>query len=285
MKNKTPVIIVCYKRPIHLLKILERLKIDEVDNLYILSDAAKNPKDKVLVDEVREIICNIKWIKPKVKILEENHGCGKAIPLSINWVLQENERVILLEDDVVPRKYFIHYMESCLDKYENNDKVFGIFGNGLILSNAIKKEYPYDAYFFPIVGSDSWATWRRAWKYYDPDLKRLYEKSISEKIELVIAGKNFAPGVLRKLDDPTYDVWTLNWVLSCYLNHACYVYPVVAQVDNIGYDGTGVHCNTINNFITDKEEKKIERLPNDVVFNPAIIDHYSKFYNTGIIGE
>ena len=282
-RSGTPVVVVCYNRPDHLSRVLDRLHACRVDNLYIVSDAARTTKDATAVAEVRRIITNITWTQPRIKLLGGNHGCGKSIPLAVSWVLQENDVVIVLEDDCVPRPHFMQYMNSCLDKYKDNARVFGVAAWGLSITSSIKEKYQYDAYFHPIMGSEGWATWKRAWVHYEPDLRRLYERVISEKVNLCQAGKDFTPGILRKLKDPTYDVWSLNWVLTCFLNKAYYVYPIVAQIDNIGCDGSGLHCSVTSYFPVDNEEKKVERLPGNVILNPAIINYYAHFYQTGMV--
>ena len=61
-------------------------------------------------------------MEKKVIVNEENKGLKNNILDGIDYVLQENESVICLEDDLVVSKYFLSYMNNALEKYQNEKK-------------------------------------------------------------------------------------------------------------------------------------------------------------------
>ena len=91
-------------------------------------------------------------------------------------------------------------------------------------------------------------------------------------------GEDIPINVQRFLSGQLKDVWTLNWVLAVYLNRGYYIYPISSQIQNIGCDGTGMHCNTTRQFDNFCMDKKVERLPEDIFLNEGLIDNYNGFF-------
>ena len=74
------------------------------------------------------------------------------------------------------------------------------------------------------------------------------------------------------------DVWTLNWVLTVYLNNGFYIYPTISHIDNIGLDGSGVHCGKSNLFATVFADKAPEYFPENIIINEALINNYKRYF-------
>ena len=72
------------------------------------------------------------------------------------------------------------------------------------------------------------------------------------------------------------DIWSLSWTLTHYLDNSLILYPSHSYVENIGFDGTGVHCSTTNAFKTNKKNKKCI-LPKKVKFNLQNETKYNSF--------
>jgi len=264
--------VICYNRPEHLRKLLDRLQRDDIQNLYLFSDAAQTEKDRSKVEEVRKLIRGIKWTRPTIVESTVNLGCARMIPYAVTTTFEQNERAIFLEDDCIPKDFFFQYMERCLDKYEYHSNIFGIAAYSVPIPENMRKIYPYDIYFFPRICSEGWGSWKGAWECYDPDLKSLYEQCLDNNIDLNQGGNNIPPGVRNKIVHPEWNVWTLNWVLTVYLNRAQFIYPIVSQTKNIGNDGSGVHTNIhhTDTFPVSDEEMDLVRLPEDIVTYPDI---------------
>ena len=151
--SEIPVILVTYNRPEHTKHVIASLRKHNVKNLYIFSDAPKIDKDIEDVKETRKVIKTIDWTTPNVIYQEVNQGLAISITSAVDLVFEKYDRVILLEDDCVPHEYFFRFMNECLTRYENNEKVFGISGYTVPLSDDLLEEYKNDVYFFPRIGS------------------------------------------------------------------------------------------------------------------------------------
>jgi hypothetical protein len=80
---------------------------------------------------------------------------------------------------IVSKQSFFGYCQELLEFYREDTRIMQICGSNL-LEEWKRNEY---SYFFSSYGRLGWASWRRAWKYYDVDMKlwpeirekRLYE--------------------------------------------------------------------------------------------------------------
>jgi glycosyltransferase involved in cell wall biosynthesis/SAM-dependent methyltransferase len=278
-KNETPVILITYNRPVHTAHVLEALRRHGRKELYIFSDGPKNPGDLQKVEEIRKLIHAIDWCRPVVIERNENFGLARSIIGAVDKVFEKHERLILLEDDCVPQAYFFHFVEACLERYQCHDRIFGISGYTVQLPQKILEEYPYDLYFFPRIGSWGWATWKRAWRYRVLDLGRALNKAAEWGIDLAQGGddipdmlKDMSKGVLR-------DVWTLNWVVSVYLQRGYFIYPTRSHIENIGMDGSGIHCGATRRFVTSISDVRPSRFPTDVILHEGIHASFRRYYD------
>jgi SAM-dependent methyltransferase len=284
-KNDTPVALIAYNRPKHTLQVLKALKDHDVKNLIIYSDAPKENEDPKNVLITRKIIADIDWVKPQVVYQDKNQGLARSITAAVEHCFENHDRMILLEDDCVPGKYFFDFMTNCLDKYEDNEKIFGISGYSVPIPPNLLASYPYDLYFHPRIGSWGWATWQSTWSKYEHDLQKLYDQCLRDNIDLAIGGSDIPTNLTKLLRGEISDVWTLNWVLTVYLNRGFFVYPTFSHIYNIGFDGTGVHCGKTDKFHTKLGNQRPGNFPEDVFLNIDIINHFNSFYGKELISK
>jgi asparagine synthase (glutamine-hydrolysing) len=276
-----PTALVVFNRPEHTARVLESLRRHRVQNLYVFSDAPRSAADADAVSRVRALLRGIDWCRPTIVERAQNLGLARSIVGAVDTVLASHEQVVLLEDDCVPQEFFFEFMGRCLARYKDNPSIFGISGYTVPIPATMLERYPYDLYFSPRIGSWGWATWRRAWRYYDRDLSRLLRETIRRGVDLAQGGNDFPTYLSMYLQGKLKDVWTLHWVLSVYLHGGAYVYPTRSHVDNIGHDGTGVHCSKSHGYDTSFCDGPPERFPADVVPDPALLQHFRSFYQVG----
>ena len=115
---KTPVVVIIFNRPDKTKLLFESISKYKPDNLFIISDGPRKNvlNDKEKVKKTREVFKNIFW---KCKVLtnysDENLGTRNRIVSGINWVFQNVEKAIFLEDDCIPSKEFFPFMEQMLN--------------------------------------------------------------------------------------------------------------------------------------------------------------------------
>ena len=236
-----PVLLFTYNRPAHTSQTLEALlnnKLSKESELFIFSDGYKNNDDKKEVLKVRRLIHAIDGFK-KIHIVEhpQNYGLANNIIQGVTQLINTFGKVIVLEDDLITSPWFLTFMNEALDKFESNDKIGHIHGFCYPIDNLP------DAFLIKWVGSWGWATWKRSWQLFNPDgnmlLEEIYKRNLSRKFDF--GGKYPFTKMLQRQINGVNDSWAIRWNATLFLKDMLSVNAGKSLVQNIGFDGTGVH--------------------------------------------
>ena len=245
--NLAPIAFIVYNRPKHSLEVLEALMQNELadqSSLYIFADGPKKDASKEQLESIRatrEIIRRKQWCK-HVEIFERDINAGLAIAITeaITQVINLKNQVIVLEDDILPSKYFLSYMNDALRLFENRMDIGSI--NAFSADFLAKNKFPL---YFLINNSDcwGWATWKNRWDDFIFDAAFLKEELIKQdKLDLFEYG-----GHIEILDDVINgktSTWDIQWHAVNILKNRKGLFTKIPFIDNIGRDGSGVHYNT-----------------------------------------
>lgn len=169
MKNKiAPVMLFVFNRPDKLSKVFEVIKKVKPETLILVSDGPRTsiPNEKYLVEESRRIVDNIDWVCDVHKIYSEiNQGLYTTMWDAFDYIFSLFDRVIVLEDDVVPTESFFTFTSELLEKYKDDKRIQRISGMNFL------GEYPLDLnkdYFFAKEASIwGFAFWKRIYLDFD----------------------------------------------------------------------------------------------------------------------
>jgi len=244
--NIAPIVLFVYNRPMHTHQTVEALKqnlLSKQSKLIIFSDAPGTEAQDEKVKEVRRYIRQITGFK-SVKIVERktNFGLARSVIEGVSKVIQEYGRVIVLEDDLQVSPYFLDFMNSALDVYENESKVMHISGYMFPIGDLDLPE----TFFLRGASCWGWATWARAWEMFESDTKNLLDAIRAKKLEYEfdMQGTVGYTNMLEHQLNGDVDSWAVRWYASVFLNEGNCLHPAQSLVNNIGHDGTGVHCGT-----------------------------------------
>lgn len=237
-KLETPVAFIVFNRPDTTKIVFEKIREAKPSKLYIIADAAREDKEgeeeKVL--ETRRIVEEgVDWDCQVFKnYAEHNMGCRDRVSSGISWVLSNEEKTIILEDDVVPSMDFFIYEQEMLEYYKHNEKVMMVSGTNLIKKPVLEKQYTFSC-FSSIWG---WGTWARAWKHYDVDIKGWPEVHKTGRFKCVAPGLGYM--FLKKNMDSVYnhkkDTWDIQWDYCRHVMRGLGVVPAANLIENIGFD-------------------------------------------------
>ena len=118
----------------------------------------------------RDVIERVDWDCEVMKNYSDvNLGCGNRPASGISWVFEHVEDAIILEDDCVPHPSFFPFCAELLEKYRQDTRVMHI-GRSYFLNDPIPASH---SYYFSVfnIANGGWATWRRAWRYFDLQCK------------------------------------------------------------------------------------------------------------------
>jgi acetyltransferase-like isoleucine patch superfamily enzyme len=251
-----PIVFFTYKRPNHLRKTLDALqKSDLADKstLFIYSDAPKHGASKADIDdidEVRKLVHRYKGCR-EVIICERPYNFGfQNIIKGVTEVIENFDRVIVLEDDIVINKYFLAFMNEALNLYVSDDEVMHISGYML----PIRQKLP-DTFFYNAASCWGWATWKRAWNYYCDDPNALLEKIVHHPhcADFDCPPYWYMQQLRDNVSGATY-TWDVKWQASIFLRNGLCLHPGRSLTLNIGHDKTGENCPKTTLFVTEMSD-------------------------------
>jgi hypothetical protein len=250
---RTAILLIIFNRPSTTIQVFKKIRQAKPLRLYVASDGPRvgHASDKENVIKTREIITKIDWpCEVKTLFRDKNLGCKKAVSGAITWFFENEEQGIVLEDDCVPHLDFFTFCENLLERYAKDVRVSVITGN-----NFQNGKWRGDAsyYFSKYPHCWGWATWRRAWNYYQEDLKFWPEwsnskalfKYVSDKVERKYWQKIFDLVYAKKFDS----TWDYTWVANIWYKNGLTVTPNVNLVSNIGYGENATHTHNKNSTL------------------------------------
>lgn len=277
-----PILLFTYNRPEHtalLLNSLKNCELSESSELFIFIDAPKlnaTKKDIQQNIEVSELVKKINHFK-KVTIHQNviNKGVDKSIMDGVTQIINQYEKVIVLEDDLIVGHFFLTYMNWGLKTYELNQRIYSI--NGFMFP--IKNDSERDIALLPYISSWGWATWRDRWQQFKFDEENRFIISESEELK-------------QKFNIPTYEFskmlinnkecWDINWYFHVFKQNGLGVFPKKTLVKNMGFDGSGVHCpnnELIQEYSVTLKLKLVEEDEIDLVFYKKYLEYFKSIRN------
>lgn len=281
-----PIILFVYDRFEHTkltIEALQKNKLSSESDLYIFSDGPKSKNALDKVNKVRNFIGTVKEFQ-KITVIESetNLGLANSIKNGITQILEKNNRVIVLEDDIVTSEYFLEYMNNALEQYENDERVMEISGyNYPITKNGLK-----ETYFVRMAACWGWATWSRAWSKYTEDIEEIENTIVSEEREIFKVAKRYHYwDQLIANKKGTLKTWFIYWYASIFMYDGLVLYPRNSLVQNIGLDGSGNNSGKNNKYHNSSLSNRITYFEEKIEFNKdghkAYQDYFKKV-STGI---
>ena len=262
-----PIALFAYNRPTHLARTLEALRDNPLaheSRLHIYSDGPKAPGDEPAVAQVRHMIRKTDGFA-EVTIHEQtaNIGLARSIIAGVTELSELYGSVIVLEDDLVVAPGFLTFMNQALEHYEHASRVMAISG---YLFPVEHSEHLTSTFFFSVPASWGWGTWHRAWKQFQHDstqlLMGLRAKSDQDRFDVDGAYPYFTQLKLQAAGK--LDVWGVRWYATMFAAKGLCLYPSQSLVQNIGMDGSGMHCNRSSQFDVALSKSKTWRFSDQV---------------------
>jgi hypothetical protein len=240
----TPLAVFLYNRPDHARRMLNSLagcdRLDECD-VYLYCDSPSSVDHAHQVKAVRDLAQE--WGRLHgARIIErtENLGLASSVVGGVTDLCAKYGRVIVVEDDLVLHPAFIHFMLSALDRYQDDDLVAQVSG----FMFPVKQATSPDVFFLPYISSWGWATWQRAWGLFDwnPDVSLLKDPYIKNRFN-----HNGVTDHAQMLEDRLSgknQSWAVLFYWAIFKKEKLVLFPRVSLVENIGFDGSGVHYSS-----------------------------------------
>lgn len=250
--QRVPILYLIFNR-LDLVEItFQRIREVKPKYLYIAADGHRknNNSDRIDCKECRDyVLSNIDWdCNVKTLFRDKNLGCKYAVSSAIDWFFENVEMGIILEDDILPDLSFFQFCDKMLSKYRTDQRVMHIAG----FNYKGKHKASIDSYFFSVLGSIwGWATWRRAWKVYDRDIKfyanSYYKNNLLEYFYPICKEKR--ENLYNELFKGNINSWAYQWTCCKIINNGLSITPKYNLIKNIGFNNPkSTHTKSIDPY-------------------------------------
>lgn len=244
----TPVALIIFNRPEPTARVFEAIRAAQPRQLFIIADGPRVGKvgEAERCAATRAVVAQVDWeCEVHHNYSDVNLGCRQRVSSGISWVFEHTEEAIILEDDCLPHPTFFAFCAEMLERYRHDQRVSSISGNNFQFGN---QRAPYSYYFSRYTHIWGWATWRRAWAGFDPQLTLWPQVKASGVLKNLFAEPELADfwGARFQSILEGRDTWDFQWQLHTWLQGGLNVLPNVNLVTNIGFGADATHTHAVN---------------------------------------
>ncbi|MEI7473452.1 MAG: nucleotide-diphospho-sugar transferase [bacterium] len=260
---ETPILFIIFNNPETTEKVFNEIKKIKPKQLFLYSDGARTTVEgeNEKCNKCREIVKNIDWdCDFKINFREDNVGPRIAVSSAINWFFDNVEEGIVLEHDCLPNASFFIFCREMLNHYRNDTRIMHISGNNF--KNG--KIYGDGSYYFSRIAHIwGFATWKRAWKLYDVEMKAYESFKNSKQIDNIFDGYFVKKHIIKLLDKIAFRnsaTWDHQWNFALFSNNGLSINPNVNLIKNIGFGEGAVHCTDTSSKFADMKTEEINEI-------------------------
>ena len=227
-----PILFLVWVRPEVTEKVFSQIRKVKPKRLYVAIDGPRNDKEKELIEKTLEVInvdwdCDVNYLKQ-----DKNLGCKKAVSEAITWFFNNEEMGIILEDDCYPDLSFFPFCEELLNKYKDDTRVVTISGRKLP-SDGQGASYGFHRVF----DCWGWASWRRAWRYFDIEMPNFEQFKSTNAINKYIIDRWTRVSLLANFNlyaPKEASSWAFVFLYNLLCQNSLIVKPYKNLISNIG---------------------------------------------------
>ena len=284
MQFSTPVLFITFNRIQSTRQVFARIKQVKPKHLFIAADGprASNKDDLEKCEQVRQYVTQeIDWpCELKTRFRTANLGCGEGPADAISWFFNEVEAGIILEDDCLPDVTFFYFCEILLKRYGTDARIMHISGTNFQDGRFLTQDSYYFSQYPHIWG---WASWRRAWKYFDfciddtpEQIASVLKRRLKYRKERQLWFDTFKHSFLVE----KRTTWDFQWCYAFWKYNGLSILPANTLITNIGL---GTDASHTTNFTSRYGRNKVSPLvdimhPAEIVQNDEAdrytFDHY-----------
>ena len=243
--NDVPVAFFIFNRPALTHAVFEQIRQFAPKTLLVIADGPRDESEKHLCEEARAVLKQVDWPCRVLKnFSNENLGCKKRMSSGLQWVFEQVEEAIILEDDCLPDPTFFSFCSHLLICYRDDPRVMHISGSCFLTQPCTDHSYWFSRH------SDiwGWATWRRAFRHYDVSMSSW---PVGGKLRHSLIWRNPIERRYwtKKFDDTRtgkIDTWDYQWHWNVYERNGRVIVPRTNLITNLGFGAFATHTHDPN---------------------------------------
>jgi hypothetical protein len=250
--TRSAVAVFLYNRPEYSAALIKAIERANPSRLYLIFDAP-NPDVAGDFERCREAYqpwnARLSWAilsRTHLEVAETHMGCRKRVATGLDWVFERERDAIILEDDCIPNASFFEFCDAALERYRHDRSVMHV--NGCNFGFPCGPSSVYWARYAHVWG---WATWRRAWRFYD-EQARFWRFDASRKllVEHFACGHSLVErhwqGRANDVALHNFDTWDTQWQLAIWQRDGMVVGPACDLVSNVGTGPKATHTKPVS---------------------------------------
>ncbi len=235
----TPVAFIIFNRPDTTERVFVEIAKAKPHTLLIVGDGPRPNRagESERVAQTRAIIQRVDWpCNVLTNFSDVNLGCRKRVSTGIDWVFEQVEDAIILEDDCLPDPTFFRFCQEMLELYRDDERIGMISGDNFQFG----RRYGQDSYYFSkYVHIWGWASWRSRWQgCYDESLKHwplIRDSGRLRDLVLDDAEVGYWGEIFEKVFKREIDTWDYQWAFANWLTGRKSILPANNLISNIGF--------------------------------------------------
>lgn len=227
---KIPVLVFGYNRSLELSRVLKSLEA-QVDHerfdVYVFLDGHRNHSDEYAVKEVYDACRNFDKLIKSISTEPRNIGLRNNILKGIDYIKNDYDSFIVLEDDIVLADEALLYMHTMLERYKDSVTIGHV---NLWNFPFINVRLPYISWHMHCWG---WGSWTNLWKNSVED-ELLVKPSMSSKL---LISKFFSTTHYSHFYGNVVGIkrtWAVLWMMRLVRLRLLSVSPPFSLAENIG---------------------------------------------------
>ena len=251
-----PILFLIFNRLNTTQQVFNEIKKAKPTKLFVAADGPREDKEGEIekCQVARDIIKQVDWdCEVKTLFRDKNLGCKIAVSSAIDWFFENVEEGIILEDDCLPSQSFFWFCQELLEKYRNDTRIMHIAGMTYVEKKNNINNYSY--HFARVGGIWGWATWRRAWKLYEPEMKSWPEAQKENILKDLFIGEKQLYSLYKSWFREAYRniyTWDYQWTYTKLIHSSINIMPQKNLITNIGFNTDATH--------TSEEKSRFEKM-------------------------
>lgn len=250
-KLQTPVALIIFNRPDTTERVFAEIAKARPPKLLVVADGPRGTRagEPEKCAATRAIIDRVDWdCEVLTNYSDINLGCKRRVSSGIDWVFEKAPEAIILEDDCLPHPSFFRFCEELLEHYRDDDRIAMISGDNFQSSQRRGDASYYFSRYTHIWG---WATWRRAWQYYDVAIStwpQFRDEKYLVQLLRTPAEQRYWAKVFQAVYEGHIDTWDYQWGFTAWQHGMLSVMPNVNLISNIGFGSEATHTKGASPF-------------------------------------
>lgn len=250
--------------------------------LFIFVDGPKETdraEDRLAMNEFLDGVTGFQSVE--VIRSPANKGLAQSVIRGVTQVVEQYDRVIVLEDDLLTSPNFLDFMNQALEFYAHHKRILSISGHSF--SDCVPNDEGYDVAFGLRACSWGWGTWKDRWRDVDWQVSSYgnFRYNIPQRWQFNRGGSDMA-SLLDKQMAGKINSWAIRFCYHQFKNQLLDVFPVHSKVLNIGFNPLGTNCKYVSKryfTLLDTSQNRSFHFRDDLTLNQEVVHNFYNHYS------